>query len=93
MPPVDAALGVKRGWVAGIRPDVATTGCGTPAGTFKDLGGERAATPLRQRGFYLDSKLVRGLESDRLTIGVTPNRREILWGGNKWMRSMELQFP
>jgi hypothetical protein len=57
------------------------------------LGGERAATPLRQRGFYLDSKLVRGLESDRLTIGVTPNRREILWGGDRWMRSMELQFP
>jgi len=56
--------------------------------------------PHCQCGFYLDSKFVRGLGNDGLTIGITPIAARIvwvaideIWGIGFWMRSMELQFP
>ena len=88
---IDGARGVRRGPGCGVRPEVVTTGRGALVGTFKDLGGQRATAPQCQ--FYLDSKLVRGLENEGLTIGVTPFAASIVWGGDRWMRSMELQFP
>ena len=46
---------------------------------FKDFVGQRATSPQRQCEFYLDSKLVRGLGNDGITIGVSLVPPMIAW--------------
>src|SRR5262245_14062725 len=81
----------------GVRPEVVTT---WHPSIKLALVGQRRTAPQRRCGFYLVSKLVRGLENDGLTIAVTHRGddpiggdTDEIWGICFWMRSMEFQFP